>query len=71
MRRSSLTVHVWYQDILAISLAILYPTMFKSTHTLVNAYKNLIAVSLATDYTFEVLRSGAFSIVASVVSSVT
>jgi len=37
----------------AISLALNYPTIVSVSHSLVNAYKNLIAVSLATDYTFE------------------
>ena len=41
------------KTIAAISLAINYPTIVSVMHTLVNAYKNLIAVSLATDYTFE------------------
>ncbi|EJD06933.1 uncharacterized protein FOMMEDRAFT_131718 [Fomitiporia mediterranea MF3/22] len=41
------------KTIAAISLALNYPTIVSVTHTLVNAYKNLIAVSLATDYTFE------------------
>jgi large subunit ribosomal protein LP0 len=37
----------------AISLAIHFPTLASVTHSLVNSYKNLIAVSLATEYTFE------------------
>jgi len=41
------------KTIAAISLALNYPTIVSVVHTLVNAYKNLIAVSLATDYTFE------------------
>ncbi|KAF8824978.1 hypothetical protein HHX47_DHR7000543 [Lentinula edodes] len=41
------------KTIAAISLAINYPTIVSVMHTLVNSYKNLIAVSLATDYTFE------------------
>ncbi|KAA1467597.1 hypothetical protein DENSPDRAFT_832700 [Dentipellis sp. KUC8613] len=41
------------KQIAAISLALNYPTIVSVTHSLVNAYKNLIAVSLATDYTFE------------------
>ncbi|KAG8940475.1 ribosomal protein P0 (A0) (L10E) [Tulasnella sp. 424] len=36
----------------AISLALNYPTIVSVTHTLVNAYKNVLAVSLATEYTF-------------------
>jgi large subunit ribosomal protein LP0 len=41
------------QAIAAISLAIHYPTLISVTHSLVNSYKNLIAIALATDYTFE------------------
>ncbi|KAJ7773165.1 60S acidic ribosomal protein P0 [Mycena metata] len=41
------------KTIAAISLALKYPTLVSVSHSLVNAYKNLIAVSLATDYTFE------------------
>jgi len=39
--------------IAAISLAINYPTIASITHSLVNSYKNLLAVSIATEYTFE------------------
>jgi large subunit ribosomal protein LP0 len=41
------------KTVAALSLALNYPTIVSVMHTLVNAYKNLIAVSLATDYTFE------------------
>jgi len=41
------------KTIAAISLALNYPTIVSVTHSLVNAYKNLIAISLATEYTFE------------------
>ncbi|KAJ7494641.1 60S acidic ribosomal protein P0 [Mycena galericulata] len=41
------------KTIAALSLALKYPTLVSVTHSLVNAYKNLIAVSLATEYTFE------------------
>jgi len=41
------------KTIAAISLALKYPTIVSVTHTLVNAYKNLISVALATEYTFE------------------
>jgi large subunit ribosomal protein LP0 len=41
------------KTIAAISLALNYPTIVSISHSLVNAYKNLIAVSLATEYTFE------------------
>ncbi|RPD60000.1 60S acidic ribosomal protein P0 [Lentinus tigrinus ALCF2SS1-7] len=39
--------------IAAISLAINYPTIVSVMHSLVNSYKNLIAIALATDYSFE------------------
>ena len=39
--------------IAAISLALKYPTIVSVMHSLVNSYKNLIAVALATEYTFE------------------
>lgn len=41
------------KTIAAISLALNYPTIVSVTHSLVNAYKNLLAISIATDYTFE------------------
>ena len=41
------------KTIAVISLALSYPTIVSVSHSLVNAYKNLIAVSLATEYTFE------------------
>ena len=41
------------KTIAAISLALGYPTVVSVAHTLVNAYKNLIAISLATEYTFD------------------
>ncbi|CAA7267086.1 unnamed protein product [Cyclocybe aegerita] len=41
------------KTIAAISLALNYPTIVSVTHSLVNAYKNLLAISLATEYTFE------------------
>jgi large subunit ribosomal protein LP0 len=39
--------------IASISLALNYPTIVSVTHCLVNSYKNLLAVSLMTEYTFE------------------
>jgi len=39
--------------IAAISLALNYPTIVSITHSLVNAYKNVLAISLATEYEFE------------------
>jgi len=41
------------KTIAAISLAINFPTLASVTHSLVNSYKNLLAVSLATEYEFE------------------
>lgn len=41
------------KTVAAISLALSYPTIVSVSHSLANAYKNLIAVSVATDYTFE------------------
>ncbi|KAG8213249.1 60S acidic ribosomal protein P0 [Butyriboletus roseoflavus] len=41
------------KSIACISLALQYPTIVSVVHSLVNSYKNLIAVSLATEYTFE------------------
>jgi large subunit ribosomal protein LP0 len=41
------------KTIAALSLALNYPTIVSVTHSLVNAYKNLIAVALVTDYSFE------------------
>ncbi|KAI0300860.1 60S acidic ribosomal protein P0 [Russula brevipes] len=41
------------QTIAALSLALNYPTLASVTHSLVNTYKNLLAIALVTDYTFE------------------
>ena len=41
------------KTIAAISLAINFPTVASVAHSLVNSYKNLLAISLATDYEFE------------------
>ncbi|CAD6585140.1 MAG: ribosomal protein P0 (A0) (L10E) [Tremellales sp. Tagirdzhanova-0007] len=41
------------KTVAAISLAIGFPTMVSVAHSLVNSYKNLLAVSLATEYEFE------------------
>ncbi|KAG9300627.1 hypothetical protein G9A89_005227 [Geosiphon pyriformis] len=40
------------QIIAALSLRINYPTIASVPHSLINGYKNLLAISLATDYTF-------------------
>lgn len=41
------------KQVASLSLALNYPTIASVTHSLVNGYKNLIAVSLATEYEFE------------------
>ncbi|KAI8143325.1 ribosomal protein L10-domain-containing protein [Fennellomyces sp. T-0311] len=41
------------RDVAAISLAVGYPTAAAVPHSIINGYKNLLAVSVATDYTFE------------------
>ncbi|KAH9063903.1 60S acidic ribosomal protein P0 [Lactarius vividus] len=41
------------KTVAAISLALNYPTIASVTHSLVNAYKNLLAIALATEYTFD------------------
>lgn len=41
------------KTIAAISLALSYPTLPSVMHSLVNSYKNLLAVALATEITFE------------------
>ncbi|KAF9913083.1 ribosomal protein P0 (A0) (L10E) [Lobosporangium transversale] len=40
------------KNIAAISLQIGYPTIASVPHSIINAYKNLLAVSIATEYTF-------------------
>jgi len=41
------------KTIAAISLALNYPTIVSVTHSLVNAYKNILAIALTTEYSFE------------------
>jgi len=41
------------KTVACISLAVNYPTLASVSHSLVNAYKNLLAVSLETEYSFE------------------
>jgi len=41
------------KTITALALALHYPTIASVTHSLVNAYKNVLAISLGTDYSFE------------------
>ena len=36
----------------SLSLAVSYPTLAAAPHMLINAYKNLLAVAVATDYSF-------------------
>ena len=40
------------KQVASISLAINFPTIVSVLHSLVNSYKNVLAVSIATDYTF-------------------
>jgi len=40
------------KNIAAISLQIGYPTVASVPHSIINSYKNLLAVSIATEYTF-------------------
>ena len=40
-------------NIAALSLAIGYPTLASVPHSLANGYKNVLAIALATDYTFK------------------
>jgi large subunit ribosomal protein LP0 len=41
------------QNVASVSLAANYPTIVSVKHSLVNAYKNLLAVSVETEYDFE------------------
>ena len=41
------------KTIAALSLALNHPTIASVTHSLVNAYKNVLAIALVTDYSFE------------------
>jgi hypothetical protein len=41
------------QNVASVSLATGYPTIVSISHSLVNSYKNLLAVSVETDYDFE------------------
>jgi len=41
------------KTIACLSLALKYPTIVSITHSLVNSYKNLLAIALATEYSFE------------------
>ena len=41
------------KTVASISLALKYPTLVSITHSLVNSYKNLLAIGLQTEYSFE------------------
>jgi len=41
------------RNVASVSLATDYPTLVSVTHSLVNAYKNLLAISVETEYDFE------------------
>lgn len=41
------------REVASISLAVGYPTLASVPHSIINGYKNLLAVSVASDYTFE------------------
>jgi len=43
-------------NVAAISLASDYPTMASIPHSIINAYKNVLSISLGTDYTFELAK---------------
>ena len=40
-------------NVACVSLAANYPTIVSVVHSLVNSYKNLLAISVETDYDFE------------------
>ena len=41
------------QQVACVSLALNYPTLASVMHSLVNSYKNVLAISLGTEYEFE------------------
>ena len=41
------------KTIASLSLALKYPTLVSITHSLVNSYKNILAIGLQTEYSFE------------------
>ena len=53
------------QNVASVSLATGYPTIVSVSHSLVNSYKNLLAISVETEYDFEgsekVITSSLFS----------
>lgn len=36
----------------ALSLALSYPTLVAAPHSFINGYKNVLAIAIATDYSF-------------------
>lgn len=44
------------QQVAALSLATEYPTLASVPHSIINGYKNVLAVSIATDYTFPLAK---------------
>ena len=40
------------KNIAALSLAANYPTLAAVPHSIINGYKNILAISVGTDYTF-------------------
>lgn len=40
------------ENVSSISLALNYPTIVSVTHSLINAYKDVMAISIASDYLF-------------------
>jgi len=44
------------QQVAALSLASDYPTLASIPHSIINGYKNVLAVSVATDYTFPLAK---------------
>ena len=40
------------REVASVSLAVGYPTLASVPHSVINGYKNLLAVSVASDYTF-------------------
>lgn len=46
------TVQLGIKRIAAACLALNYPTLASIPHSIVNGYKNVLAVSVETDYTF-------------------
>merc|ERR1712216_621117 len=43
-------------QVASLSLASGYPTLASVPHSIVNAYKNVLAISIGTDYTFELAQ---------------